>query len=197
MTRSEQDKANRLYYLKAGRCPNCGGSRPIVEGTKRCAECQEKDRKRKKEMRDKRLADGLCVKCGKPLGDDTHKTCEKCRSREVNYHHNDKVTYQRRKSTGMCVDCGKYAAEAGRVLCKKCMNKRKIDNRRNDPGWAKKNERRQRLVAAGLCIDCSRPTQDGKQRCRACIEARRDSTRKYRIKKKIYRQAEQARRANS
>ena len=193
MTVSERDRANRLYYLNAGRCPNCGGKRPVVKGKKRCAECMERERQRKKELHDQRKSDGLCLRCGGPR-DDKYMTCSKCREKDAAFKRNDKAAYNVRKALGMCVDCGVNAAEAGRVLCKKCMNRRKVHNRISDPGWTKKYERRKRLIEAGLCIDCSKPTLNGKQRCPTCIEARRDSTRKYQIKQRIQREADEARR---
>ena len=194
MTRSEQDKANRLYYLKGGRCPNCGGKRPVIEGRTRCEVCAEKERQCKKRIHDRRVAEGVCVKCGRPRDDERYKTCSRCRNKDVFYKRNDKVRYDQRKESGMCVDCGERAALAGHILCNRCRNKRKVNNRKNDPGWAKKYERRQQLILAGLCIDCSKPTLNGKQRCPTCIEARRDSTRKYQIKQRIQREADEARR---
>ena len=194
MTASERDRANRQYYLNGGRCPNCGGKRSIINGQQRCEVCAEKERKRKKEAHDKRVAEGLCVRCGGPR-DDKYMTCKACRDKDAGYKRNGKKLYNQRKMTGICVDCGVSTAEAGRVLCKKCMNKRKVHNRINDPGWAKKAERRKRLIEAGLCIDCSKPTdREGKQRCSACLAARRDSTKKYQITQRIKREAEQARR---
>ena len=195
MTRSEQDRANRLYYLNAGRCPNCGGKRMIEEGSTRCAVCAERQRQHKRAVHDQRVADGVCIRCGGPR-DDKYMTCKACRDKDVAYRRNGKKLYDHRKMTGMCVDCGVAAAEAGRVLCKRCMNRRKVSNRKNDPGWVKKEERRKRLFEAGLCIDCSKPTdREGKQRCSACLAARRDSTKKYQIIQRIKKQAEQARRA--
>ena len=194
MDRSEQDRANRLYYLRQGRCPNCGGQRPVIPGATRCDVCTLKDRQRKKEQHDQRVRDGLCTRCGKPRDDERYKTCSRCRDNDQKKKR-DKRRYEKLKMDGMCVDCAEREAEAGRVLCKQCMNKRKIHNRQTDPGWAKKYERRKRLIAEGLCIDCSKPTdREGKARCSACLAARRDSTRKYQILKRMDREAEEARR---
>ena len=78
-----------LYHARkaAGRCPRCGGKRD--DNHKLCAACREYQRKRaaaneekltsegrvlrnkkrrgyQKAMRDRRRAEGLCVRCGKP-----------------------------------------------------------------------------------------------------------------------------------
>jgi hypothetical protein len=95
------------------------------------------------------------------------------------------------------VRCGERAAEAGKVMCKLCRNRTNEVYRASDPGWAKRYERREQLIAAGLCIDCSQPTDNGKKRCPKCIEGRRDSTRKYQIVQKIKREADRARRSGN
>lgn len=192
MDRSVQDRTNRLYYLNRGRCPNCGGARSIIPGAKRCEVCAARERQRKREIHDQRERDGLCTKCGRPRDDERYKTCSRCRNNDRK-HYTDKRRYDRLKQSGMCVDCAERAAEAGHVLCKRCMERRKVNNRQIDPGWAKKYERRRRLIAEGLCIDCAQPTAEGRQRCQKCIEMRRDSTRKYQIIKRIKREAEEAR----
>lgn len=192
MYNAEQERANRLYYLRQGRCPNCGGQRPIAPGHKSCAECMEKERQRKREEREFRLANGLCTRCGRPRDDERYNTCERCRNRDADRERNRK-RYNILKLRGMCVRCGERAAEAGKVMCKLCRKRTNQVYRDSDPGWAKRYERREQLIAAGLCIDCSQPTEDGKQRCPKCIEARRDSTRKYQIMQKIKREADRAR----
>jgi hypothetical protein len=195
MDRAQQDKANRMYYLNAGRCPSCGGKRPVVEGETRCSVCREKERQRKREKHDRWLASGLCTRCGKPRDEAGYLKCIACRDKAKAYYKAHPEKYNTRKIMGMCVDCGRMAAEAGKVLCKKCAEKRKARSIENDPGWDKKYERRKRLIADGLCISCGKPTdREGKSRCSVCLARQRDSTRKYQILKRMDREAEEARR---
>lgn len=192
MYNAEQERENRLYYIRQGRCPHCGGQRPIAPGHKSCEACMEKERQRKREEREFRLANGLCTRCGRPRDDERYNTCERCRNRDADRERNRK-RYNVLKLRGMCVRCGERAAEAGKVMCKLCRKRTNQVYRDSDPGWAKRYERRDQLIAAGLCIDCSQPTENGKQRCPKCIEARRDSTTKYRIIQRIKREADRAR----
>ena len=89
--------------------------------------------------------------------------------------------------------CGDWA-EPGRTMCKKCLD--------NHAGYVqsygeayrdRKRQRWQERIAARLCIDCGRPTDNGHTRCIRCRDMRMDSTRKYRINKRIEKQAKEAR----
>ena len=83
-------------------------------------------------------------------------------------------------------------AEPGRVQCRKCQDKSNAEHKANDPGYARHNAMRQRWVDAGLCVDCGKPTE-GFGRCPACLERQRDSNRKYKIIKRMDREAALAR----
>lgn len=178
-----RERANRLYYLSRGRCPVCGGLRPVVEGGKRCEFCREHERKRKKEIRDRYRAEGRCYRCGKPLEDDKHAQCEKCRARTREISRK-RPQYYKRKNAGMCVSCGTRAAEAGKVMCKRCAQRSHDYAVTYDPGWKKHKAMRDARKAAGLCIDCGRPSE-GFTRCQRCRAMRLDSFRKYKIMRKI------------
>jgi hypothetical protein len=87
----------RHYYQNIGRCPRCHGRNKLMGDEKNCPECRAKlwaygvdyrqkhpefvERKRQsdKKRRDYRVANHLCVNCGKPLGDSKYKNCDKCR----------------------------------------------------------------------------------------------------------------------
>jgi hypothetical protein len=80
-------------------------------------------------------------------------------------------------------------------MCEKCLEAHREDSRKSNQNGIKAKARREARIAAGLCIDCGKPTdREGKARCSACLEARRDSTRKYQILKRMDREAEEARR---
>lgn len=190
-------KANRDYYLNNGRCPRCAGKNPVEPGTHRCRECGLKESERYRLRKQYWIDTGKCSRCGVPLEDKRFKTCQKCRDYAAQFkprkRDNNKSAYEKRKEAGKCVRCGKRYAEGGMVYCRECLDKHKRWQQNADPGWAKKYERRQKRIDAGLCIDCGRPTKDGRQRCDRCIEMRRESTRKYKITKKIRVEAERER----
>ena len=191
-------KANRIYYLNNGRCPYCGGKNPVEPGKRRCAICGEKSRERYRKRIARRKANGLCTGCGGPLDGDGFRTCKKCRDRPEKWRklatEVAKRIYDERIASGHCVRCGVHWAEPGKTQCKECLIKHAIRQKAADPGWEKKKAKRQARIDAGLCIDCGRPAQDGKKRCQRCIEKRRDSTRKYKIKQRTKKEVEKARR---
>jgi predicted amidophosphoribosyltransferase len=94
------------------------------------------------------------------------------------------------KVEGKCQECGKRWAEAGKTMCKPCLKALNERLKRNDPDHAKRNAWRQARVDAGLCIDCGRKTEPGKQRCERCRRMRKESEEKYRLKKKLAREAQ-------
>jgi predicted amidophosphoribosyltransferase len=125
------------------------------------------------------------------LSGDGFVTCEKCR--RVRGKQKSEAMKAKRlawKAAGKCQECGKRWAEAGKTLCKPCLKALKERQKRNDPDNAKKYARRQARVDKGLCIDCGRKTEPGKKRCDRCRKMRRESEEKYRLKKKLAREAQ-------
>lgn len=91
---------------------------------------------------------------------------------------------------GVCAWCKKVYAEPGRVYCKGCTRKNKALIERRDPGHVKRvaycQERRERLKASGLCIDCGKhPAIEGQTRCPSCARKKRESEQVCRIRKRI------------
>ena len=89
------------------------------------------------------------------------------------------------KAAGKCAACGQRWAEVGKTMCKACLKALKDREKRNDPDHAKKYARRQARIDAGKCIDCGRPTRDGRTRCDRCRKMRRESEQKYRMRRRI------------
>lgn len=191
------EKENRKYFLDRGYCPTCHGKRKVEPGRKQCAVCLEIKRNREKRRADRLRAEGRCSRCGAPMGDDTHATCEKCRQYSQKYtdkgNERLKSIYHDRKNHGLCVRCGSGWVHAGRSLCPKCLELCRQENKRYDPDGQKRRERIARRRAEGLCIDCGKPAAEGYTRCGKCMSSRRDSTRKYTILQNIKREAEKAR----
>lgn len=196
---SRQDNAE--YYLSRGRCPRCGGKNPLEPGKRSCRECALKSSERHHKQRVWRRENHLCTRCGRPLGEDTHKTCAECReyinSFKPIYRRETKMRYDGRKGLGLCVKCGKFA-EPGRTMCRSCLDEHIAYERKS--GEKLREQKRERMAYRrenGLCIDCGKPADEGHTRCPRCREMRMDSTRKYKIHKRIEKEAEEARRANA
>ncbi len=98
---------------------------------------------------------------------------------------------------GICNRCGRVWADAGYVTCKACREKNKQSLDKTDPGrerWkANRTKLRHERIENGLCPDCGAEAVKGRKHCMRCLEARRDSSTKYRILKRMDREAEQAR----
>jgi len=190
----EKRRANYNYYLSIGKCPRCGGKHPVQKGKHVCRECSLKQSEQRREKRVFFKENGLCARCGKPLPVDSRfMQCQECRDYIGSFRKFNKARYESLKRAGKCVKCGDWA-EPGRTLCKKCLD----DHRKTEQSYGeayrdRKRQRRQERIAEGLCIDCGRPTDNGHTRCIRCREMRMDSTRKYRIIKKIEKEAEEAR----
>ena len=106
-----------------------------------------------------------------------------------------KERYDWYKAHGICTTCGRRYAEPGHVRCKECETQIAIchaKSREHRKELAKK--RRQERIAAGICTECGRrKATEGMRMCPICRARRNDSTRKYKIGKKIEREAEKAR----
>ena len=185
------DKDNWAYFLKNGNCPRCHGLRKVEPGMKTCAVCAMKNRESNRQRRAQWAAEGRCHSCGRELTDERYVTCELCRKvRGVRRSEGMKARRLAWKAEGKCQECGVRWAEAGKTMCKPCLKALKDRDRRNDPDHAKKYARRQARVEKGLCIDCGRKAEPGKKRCNRCRDMRRESEQKYRIKKKLAREAQ-------
>lgn len=117
-------------------------------------------------------------------------------SPEAKAHHRQ---YQRErrawyKEHGICTNCLTNWAVPGRTQCMTCTKliAERADLR--DPGRLKRRaynrERRVRLIAEGLCVNCGkRPAIEGQRRCPACARKKSESDQVYRIRKRIEKRA--------
>lgn len=109
-----------------------------------------------------------------------------------------KERYEWYKSRGICVKCGRTWCEPGHTTCKACYAKETACHRRADPDGslhaAKCKARRQARIEAGICTECGRePATEGLRMCPKCREMRNDSTRKYKMQRRIARKNEEQR----
>ena len=159
-------------------------------GKSACAACAARIREDRRQRRARWAAEGRCHSCGRELKDDGFVTCEICRN--VRGKRRTDAAKEKReawKAEGLCAQCGKRWAEPGRTMCEPCLKANSERMKRNDPDHAKKYAWRRKRIDAGICIDCGRKAEPGKARCKRCREMRRDSEIKYRIRKKIEREA--------
>lgn len=120
---------------------------------------------------------------------------------EASRQHNmqlNRESYRWYKSMGICWRCKLAYAEPGRIYCNPCKRLEKAKQERRDPGAVKRNasnkERRARLKAEGLCVDCGRiKAVEGKTRCFTCERKIKESRQKWQITQKIKREAQEAR----
>ena len=103
-------------------------------------------------------------------------------------------SYHWYKAHGICNYCKQAYAEPGRVYCARCYRQMRVRQEINDPGRKKRSayniERRARLKAAGLCVDCGRvDAMPGFVRCPKCRKKNAEQSMKYNLKKKIEREA--------
>lgn len=190
------EKENREYYIRIGRCPRCGGKNPLAPGMHTCRECADKSSAGWRERRKYRRENGLCTRCGKPLPDGSkYVTCDKCREYIRPFKAFNKARYEGLKLQGKCVKCAKRWAEPGKTMCKQCIaDWHRSATLNNDTYQENKRKRRQELREAGLCIDCGQVVDgDNHTRCKRCRDMRMDSTRKYRIRKRLEKEAEDVR----
>ena len=216
-----------------GLCPRCGDGPPAPERSV-CDPCAEKRNRasrtrdaklraagkprrdpdrarvsgRKRSCREtaKRIAQGLCTRCGKAPATPGRASCEPCLAtrREA-----DRASYAAGKAAGMlygganadakrrsaraqsrkrqkarrearlCIRCGQHPPVEGGTTCVPCRDKRQEAERQQ---YA---ERR----GAGLCARCGGPAFDGLSRCGPCTaidEASRSPGRKNARSRKLY-----------
>ena len=119
------------------------------------------------------------------------------RSREEHNAQN-RERYRWYKDRGICTTCGRAWVVPGHVRCKECEAKiAKYHEASYDKRKEQQKQRRQERIAAGLCIECGKPAIPGMRKCERCRMMRNDSTRKYKIQKRIERAAREARAQNA
>ena len=107
------------------------------------------------------------------------------------YNHNRREWY---KGYFICTSCAVNEAEPGRVNCKECLKKYRAKHQaRREEYNAQKKQLRHERIEAGLCPQCGHPAKPGFKMCGRCRDARNDSTRKYKIKKRLEAEANAAR----
>lgn len=130
---------------------------------------------RKKILRRKRAAEGLCTECGKPL-DREGKLCEACREKVYNAQKQRREFY---KSNGICPICGINIIFKHESACPECKAKQQTRAESNREYFRSRIKAiREERVKNGLCAMCGKPTVNGKYRCPECEEKQRQYAKK-------------------
>lgn len=133
-------KERREWYLSHGICPHCGRN-DLQKGYKLCLECrtahndrrranykpEENQSERHKALRERRIAEGLCPKCGKRKPDTGYKTCSVCRAKDRaaglrQSRRQGRITTEQRVSGYYCYHCSAELPEwRESKLCDDCL----------------------------------------------------------------------------
>jgi hypothetical protein len=135
-------------------CVECG-KLPAL-GKSLCNSCSNKRSGRKKEIRSRRLSDGLCVKCGKisVLGTVSCNSCSNKNSERK------KEIRSRRLSDGLCVRCGKNYPENCKSSCDNCIKQK----------YEQSIILKEKRLEIDMCTQCGKKSAcEGKKRCKLCI----------------------------
>lgn len=192
----QKPEARRSRYderSQKARCVQCGGSKGKPDkGRTMCEACLASARARSARCRDRRRANGTCTECQNPpaqghaicqyhldarVARDNARVaagkCRKCGNSEVVRNmccrkctlvQAEAVRRRSRKfrqlcdEDGICFLCGVRMARDGFRSCQECADARSRSGR----------DRKAKLRAAGLCVNCGKTETDGGAFCRLC-----------------------------
>jgi 5-methylcytosine-specific restriction endonuclease McrA len=141
---NDHQKRFRERQNAKGLCKSCNN--PVIPGHKSCAIHLAKNAAYTKIRSRKRIANNLCVYCGKPKIDGTSTICRECYKRYKEGHRQSKESKQRirkeRKALGLCRECGNVL-DTSKTECSECIQKRVARSRRYrfNGNWEKAMER--------------------------------------------------------
>jgi uncharacterized OB-fold protein len=143
----QTSQARREHYLAHGICPHCGRN-DLQKGFKLCLECrtvhnerrrqnykpEESQSERHKALRERRIAEGLCPRCGKRKPDAGYKTCSACRTKDRaagkrQSRKQGRITTEQRLSGYYCYHCSAELPEwRENKLCDDCLKKLQVQS---------------------------------------------------------------------
>lgn len=141
----------------------------------------------------RRKENGLCPRCGEEMDREGH-FCSKCLAKVREYQRENRTFY---RANRICYACGKNKLIGDEKRCPECVAKwygyyRKYQENMSDEEHEKQLERyrvvnknrRDRLASAGVCPKCGkRKIEQGKKKCRICLNYDAEHARQYRQKK--------------
>lgn len=102
-----------------GLCPHCGNK--SEENRIVCQSCQLKHNERIRNMRNRRIEEGLCPRCGLRPTSENRRHCSECAKRRSE---TIKIRIKRLISEGICPVCGQRSPIDGKQYCELCLSKR-------------------------------------------------------------------------
>ena len=120
------------------KCSVC--RQPHDRSATKCRTCVDKENARQKQQYQRRLAEGLCPRCG----DKPTKSSKHCAPCKIRVRDKDRQIRSKRLENGLCSHCGINPPVVSLKTCGVCLLK--LKNLHND--------RIDRLNALGLCVRC-------------------------------------------
>jgi hypothetical protein len=114
---------NKYYeYKLQGLCVKCGKARGTSPSEVRCSECHSKYIEAKKEKKEERLEEALCIQCGKEPLVGHSKYCAGCREKNADYKKNAtaKPISVYKENNEHCRLCNGPIDTLG-IVCQKCL----------------------------------------------------------------------------
>ena len=135
-----------------------------------------------------RKDNGLCPRCGKELDREGHY-CTECLAKVNEY---ERQTKKFMKSIGICPECKKeklFGQEKQCISCREKRRKRKPPTDEQRQKYNKSFREKQNLlyrqrIEQGFCGECGkRKIEQGRSRCRICLQKNAEISRKKRMEK--------------
>lgn len=130
-------------------------------GYKTCNECRNKLKEYKSRLRNKRILNRECVKCGNKLSDDEYRSyCSECAEKHSQYN---KKRAERYKKLNKCLECGGDRGDSTNSrYCRACVEK-EMESRRKS---------KQFYISLSICPKCKKEAIFGDEKM--CPECKAD-----------------------
>lgn len=93
------------------------------------------------------------------------------------------------KAHGICPRCRHEWSKPGGVYCEECLRKNRETYKQFDAsGYAK--QRREKLKALGLCVNCTKPAVPGKVLCAVCARKNAETQQVTKLRRKLQKEAQ-------
>lgn len=120
----------------------------------------------------RRKENGLCVRCGNPLDRDGYY-CRSCCDKNNERTKKDREFY---KKNGICPECRKNRIFPNEYICPECKarktsHKKELTDKRKEQMRKHNKSTYQYRAEHGICTCCGkRKAEDGKKKCRICLD---------------------------
>ena len=112
---------------------------------------------------------------------------------KANQRKRSRESYAWYKSKGICPRCKTAWCDAGKVYCPDCAKKNYDALKRLGSNSQRCKDRRERLKAQGLCVNCGNPAVKGRVLCSICARKNSEAQQVRKMKQRIEREAQKVR----